>query len=88
MALGRNNCLFAGSLRAGKRAAAAMSLMQSARLNGLDPWAYLKDVLEWLPAHPQQRIEEPLPHRWKGYRNLPASLLSPVVYRLRIECAP
>jgi len=44
-ALGRSNWLFAGSLRSGKRAAAIMSLIQSARLNGHDPYANLKDVL-------------------------------------------
>jgi len=44
-ALGRSNWLFAGSLRIGKRAAAIMSLIQSARMNGHDPYAYLKDVL-------------------------------------------
>ena len=44
MALGRANWLFAGSLRAGQRAAAVMSLIQSAKLNGHDPYAYLKDV--------------------------------------------
>ena len=49
IALGRRNWLFAGSERAGKRAAAIMSLIQSARLNGLDPYAYLKDVLDRLP---------------------------------------
>jgi hypothetical protein len=45
---GRNNWLFAGSLRGGERAAAVMSLVHSARLNGLDPLAYLTDVLERL----------------------------------------
>jgi hypothetical protein len=64
IALGRSNWLFAGSLRGGQRAAAAMSLIQSAKLNGHDPYAYLKDVLERLPAHPASRIEELLPHRW------------------------
>lgn len=49
IAIGRKNWLFAGSLRAGKRAAAIMSLIQSARLNGLEPYAYLKDVLTRLP---------------------------------------
>jgi transposase len=44
VAIGRNNWLFAGSLRAGQRAAAVMSLIQSAKLNGHDPYAYLKDV--------------------------------------------
>jgi transposase len=65
IAIGRNNWLFAGSLRAGQRAAAAMSLIQSAKINGLDPYAYLKDVLERLPTQPNSRIEELLPHCWK-----------------------
>lgn len=64
IALGRKNWLFAGSLRAGQRAAAVMSLIQSAKLNGLDPHAYLTDVLTRLPTHPNSRIQELLPHRW------------------------
>lgn len=65
IALGRSNWLFAGSLRAGQRAAAVMSLIQSARMNGHDPYAYLKDVLTRLPTHKASRIEELLPHRWQ-----------------------
>ncbi|MGS1117730.1 IS66 family transposase [Castellaniella sp. UC4442_H9] len=65
IAVGRHNWLFAGSLRAGKRAAAVMSLVQSAKLNGHDPYAYLKDVLTRLPTHPNSRIGELLPHRWQ-----------------------
>ena len=65
IAIGRNNWLFAGSLRAGKRAAAVMSLVHSARLNGHDPYAYLKDVLERLPTQPASRVQELLPHRWQ-----------------------
>jgi transposase len=65
IAIGRNNWLFAGSLRAGQRAAAAMSLIQSAKINGLDPYAYLKDVLERLPTQPNSKIDELLPHCWK-----------------------
>lgn len=57
--------LFAGSLRAGQRAAAIMSLIQSARLNGRDPYAYLKDVFLRLPTQPRSRIDELLPHRWQ-----------------------
>ena len=64
IALGRANWLFAGSLRAGKRAAAVMSLVHSARINGHDPYAYLKDVLERLPTHPASRVDDLLPHRW------------------------
>jgi transposase len=66
IALGRANWLFAGSLRAGQRAAAIMSLIGSARMNDLDPYAYLRDVLERLPTHPPSRIDEPLPHRWRS----------------------
>jgi transposase len=65
IALGRSNWLFAGSLRAGRRAAAVMSLIQSARLNGHDPYRYLKDVLERLPTQPASRIDELLPHHWR-----------------------
>ena len=64
-ALGRKNWLFAGSLRSGQRAANIMTLIQSAKLNGLDPYAYLSDVLKRLPTHKVTQIEELLPHRWK-----------------------
>lgn len=56
--------LSAGSLRAGQRAAAIMSLIGSATLNGLDSCADLKDVLARLPTHPASRIEDVL-HRWQ-----------------------
>lgn len=62
--IGRSNWLFAGSLRAGQRAAAVMSLIQSAKLNDHDPYRYLKDELTRLPTQPNRRIEELLPHRW------------------------
>jgi len=64
-ALGRRNWLFIGSQLAGERAAVVMSLLQSAKLNGHDPWAYLKDVLTRLPMQLNSRIEELLPHRWQ-----------------------
>lgn len=63
-AMGRKAWLFAGSELAGQRAAMVMSLVQSARVHGHDPWAYLRDVLERLLAHPNHRIDELLPHRW------------------------
>lgn len=65
IAIGRNNWLFAGSLRAGQRAAAVMSLIQSAKLNGHDPYAYIKDVLTRLPTQKNSQIEELLPHCWQ-----------------------
>ena len=63
-ALGRSNWLFAGSLRSGKRAAAIMSLIQSARMNGHDPYVYLKDVLMRLPTQRASEITELLPQHW------------------------
>jgi transposase len=65
-AIGRANWLFAGSLRAGQRAAAIMSLLRSAQLNGHEPHAYLKDVLTRLPTHRASDIETLLPHRWQS----------------------
>jgi hypothetical protein len=65
IAIGRSNWLFAGSLRAGQRAAAIMSVLHTARINGHEPFAYLKDVLERLPTQPASRIEELLPYNWQ-----------------------
>lgn len=65
IALGRQNWLFAGSQRAGKRAAAVMSLLQSAKLNGHDPFDYIRDVLKRLPTQPASRVGELLPHAWR-----------------------
>lgn len=64
-ALGRRNWLFIGSQLAGERAAVVMSLLQSAKLNGHEPWAYLKDVLTRLPTQLNSRIDELLPHQWQ-----------------------
>jgi len=63
-ALGRSNLLFAESLRSGKRAAVIMSLIQSARMNGHDPYANLRDVLTRLPTQRTSDIEQLLPHQW------------------------
>ena len=63
--LGAKNWLFVGSELAGQRAAVVMSLVQSAKLNGLDPWAYLRDVLARIHSHPSHRLDELLPHRWR-----------------------
>jgi len=72
VALGRKNYLFAGSDTGGERAAAIYSLIGSAKLNGLDPEAYLREVLTRIADHPITRIEELLP--W----NILASV-SPVI---------
>ncbi|AKF52753.1 IS66 Transposase IS66 family [Pseudomonas syringae pv. syringae HS191] len=64
-ALGRMNWLLACSLRSGKRAAAIMSLIQTARLNGHDPYVYLKEILTRLPT---QRASEISCYRISGNR--------------------
>jgi transposase len=64
-AQGRRAWLFAGSELAGQRAAVVMGLVQSAKLHGHDPWAYLKDVPTHLPTHLNSRIDELLPHLWR-----------------------
>ena len=61
IALGKKNWLFAGSERAGQRAAAIQSLLGTAKLNGLNPSEWLKDTLEKLPVWPNSRIDELLP---------------------------
>src|SRR5208282_3569756 len=63
VALGRKNYLFAGSDTGGERAAAIYSLIGSAKLNGLDPEAYLHEVLTRIADHPVNRIADLLP--WK-----------------------
>ena len=63
-AMGRKAWLFAGSELAGQRAATVMSLIVSAKLNGHEPWAYMRDVLRRLPTHLNSRLDELLPHRW------------------------
>ena len=63
-AMGKKAWLFCGCELAGQPAAIVMSLVQ-AKLNGHEPWAYLRGVHERLPSHPNSRIKELLPHCWK-----------------------
>lgn len=65
VALGRKNFLFGGSDAGGERAAALYSLIGTAKLNGLDPEAYLRDVLARIAEHPINRIDDLLP--WNLY---------------------
>jgi hypothetical protein len=68
IALGRKNWMFAGSDAGGERAAAIYSLIETARLNRIDPEAWLRDVLARLASHPARRIDELLPWRWADAR--------------------
>jgi transposase len=65
IALGRKSWLFAGSDRGGQRAAAMYSLVVTAKLNNIDPQAWLSDVLARIAEHPAQRIDELLPWNWR-----------------------
>ena len=65
IALGRKSWLFAGSDRGGERAAAMYSLIVTAKLNDVDPRAWLADVLARIAGHPASRLHELLPWNWK-----------------------
>jgi transposase len=64
IALGRKSWLFCGSDRGGQRAAAMYSLIFTAKMNGIDPQAWLADVLARIAAHPAHRLDELLPWNW------------------------
>jgi len=64
MAVGRKNWTFAGSDRGGERAAAIYTLVETAKLNGVDPQAWLADVLARIADLPQSRLHELLPWNW------------------------
>ncbi len=66
IALGRKAWLFAGSDRGGRRAMKMYSLIISAKMNDIDPQAWLADVLARIAEHPMQRLEELLPWNWKA----------------------
>jgi transposase len=66
VAVGRHNWTFAGSDEGGRRAAAVYTLVETAKLNDIDPRAWLADVLARLPDHPARRIDELLPWNWKS----------------------
>ena len=73
IALGRKAWLFAGSDRGGERAAVMYTLIQTAKLNDVDPQAWLADVLARLPDHSAKRINDLLPWNWKRERQSQAA---------------
>ena len=64
VAIGRKNYLFFGSDVGGETAAVLYSCTQTCQVSGVEPWRYLRDVLERLPSHPPERLAELLPDEW------------------------
>ena len=73
IAVGRGNRTFAGSDRGGERAAAVYTLIETAKLNGIDPQAWFADVLARILDHPAKRLDELLPWHWKTAANAAAA---------------
>ena len=74
IAVGRRNWTFCGSDRGGDRAAAVYTLVQTCRLNGVDPHAWLRDVIARISDHPQTRLHELLPWEWKAQKVSPQNI--------------
>jgi hypothetical protein len=64
VAVGRKNWLFVGSPQEGRTAAILFSFASTCQRLGVEPWRYLRDVLERLPSHPAERLAELLPEEW------------------------
>ncbi len=73
IAVGRHNWTFAGSDQGGQRAAAISTLVETAKLNDVDPQPWLADLLARLHDHPAKRIDELLPWNWKRARRQKAA---------------
>jgi len=74
VAVGRRNRTFCGSDRGGDRAAAMYTLIQTYRLNDVDPHAWLRDVIARISDHPQTRLHELLPREWKARQQRPEAI--------------
>ena len=68
IAVGRKNWTFAGSDAGGHRAAAVYTLIETCKMNDVDPHAWLADVLARLPDHPASKVVDLLPWNWKAGR--------------------
>ena len=64
VALGRKNYLFAGSHEAAKRSGMLYSLLGTCKMHNIEPYNWLKNVLQKIPTHPINKVQELLPHRW------------------------
>jgi len=77
IAVGRKNWLFVGSEQGGHTAAVLMSFTSTCHRLGMEPWAYLRDMLTWLPTTPADQLDNLLPHRWKEARAATATTAAP-----------
>ena len=68
--IGRKNWLFAGSQSGAERAALFYSIFGSCKIHSINPFEYLKDILERINTHPASKIDELLPVQWNKLRNL------------------
>jgi hypothetical protein len=66
LAVGRKNWLFAGSDTGGERAATMYTIIETAKLNGLEPESYLRDIIARIADHPMKRLDELLPWKWSS----------------------
>jgi len=73
LALGRKNWSFAGSDAGGDRAAAFYTLTTTAKLNNLDPEAWLTDVIDRIADHPASQLDDLLPWNWQATRQQKAA---------------
>ncbi len=74
MAIGRKNWTFAGSDAGGHRAAAVYTLVETCKMNDVDPQAWLADVLARLPDHPANKVADLLPWNWKANQQFKAAV--------------
>jgi transposase len=74
--IGRKNWLFVGSPRGGQTAAVLFSFTSTCQRLGVEPWRYLRDVLERLPSHPPERLGELLPDEWARAQRAEAAEVS------------
>ena len=81
--MGRKNYLFMGSHKGGQATAIIYSLIETCQHNGVDPLAYLADVLERIPTHLNKHIRELLPYHWK-----PRSMKPPLLPHLASSQGP
>jgi len=72
--IGRKNWLFAGNDNGGQRAAVIYSLVASCKLCGIDPFAYLRDVIDRVSTHPASKISQLIPSHWRAFhKSLPSA---------------